>query len=358
MFVVDDSTFPIHLKYLFAGVGAGERDENISLLADISRVRPGDFVIFYIEGTTKRRGGFYGIFKISNQEPLVFYTPGEEGNKPELPKKLIYRTLIEPHEVYAKGVPEWEVLDKLPVFATDVQWSLIYRKLKGKRGCSPLLPWEAKMLMDMIKETNSAYSIAGSKVGFDWDSNIGEIKTTSACISYTYDRTPVSWDLIDRICELIRKRRAYEVYLQLYFVKNIEEPNLSDILGSNLIWFGNEFYCGMGMQKMDVLTICQKEDRKEYRIIELKDEPPDISVVSQIEYYVKWSSQDFGRHLRDANSQNIQPVVVAPEKSLKDDVKDAFKIYNKKKISLPILYFEFSIDCQDRRGINFKQVYY
>jgi hypothetical protein len=87
IFIVNDDTIPIHLKYLFAGTGAKDKDEDISLLADIKRVRPGDFVIFYIEGTTKIKGGFYGIFKIADQSPLVFHTLGANGLQPNLPKK-------------------------------------------------------------------------------------------------------------------------------------------------------------------------------------------------------------------------------------------------------------------------------
>jgi hypothetical protein len=133
VFIVNDDTFPIHLRFLFAGTGAKEKDEDISLLCDIKRVRPGDIVIFYIEGTTKVKGGFYGIFRVRDQDPLVFHVTGKDALQPNLMKKLIYRTLIEPYEVYAEGVSEWEVLDKLPIYATEVQWSLIYRKLKGKR---------------------------------------------------------------------------------------------------------------------------------------------------------------------------------------------------------------------------------
>lgn len=142
VFIVNDDTFPSNLNYLFAGTGAKDKDEDIGLLFDIKRVRPDDFVIFYIEATTKVKGGFYGIFKVADQKQLVFHVPRQNGFQPNLGKKLIYRTLLEPYEVYSEGVPEWEALDKLPVYATEIQWSLIYRKLKGKRGCTPLLPWE------------------------------------------------------------------------------------------------------------------------------------------------------------------------------------------------------------------------
>lgn len=133
VFIVNDNTFGAHLRFLFAGTGAKNKDDNIALLSDIKRVRSGDFVFFYIEAATSVKGGFYGIFKIAEQNPLVFHTPGKHGFLPNLKKKLIYRTLIKPYEVYSEGVPEWEVLDKLPVYSTEIQWSLIYRKLKGKR---------------------------------------------------------------------------------------------------------------------------------------------------------------------------------------------------------------------------------
>lgn len=142
VFIVNEETFPIHLKYLFVGTGAsynhnGSRvwvDWNIELLSDIKRVRAGDFALFYLEGSRKFNG-FYGIFKISNQSPIVFHTPNRMGLQPALSSKLIYRVLIEPYEVYPDGVPEWDVLDKLPVYATEIQWSLIYRKLLEALEC-------------------------------------------------------------------------------------------------------------------------------------------------------------------------------------------------------------------------------
>lgn len=314
VFIVNDLTFPSHLKYFFAGTGAQDKDENISLLADIKRVRPGDFVLFYIEATTQVKGGFYGIFKISEQSPLVFHTPGESGFTPNLGKKLIYRTLIEPYEVYSEGVPEWEALDKLPLYATEIQWSLIYRKLKGKRGCTPLLPWEAQRLMDMIRNKNAGKPIANVQFtgGFDWDKTGRKIITTPNRQKYPGQRT-FSYNVLAEICKLKGQGRAYEVYLQLYFTENIGiNPNLNPIVGNNPIWFGNEIACGVGMQKIDILTICQNGERREYRIIELKDEPVQPDIVDQIEYYVNWASQNSGRHLDGAFNWNIQPIIVAP----------------------------------------------
>ncbi|MEO0117421.1 MAG: hypothetical protein ABIK97_07850 [candidate division WOR-3 bacterium] len=360
VFIVNDGTFPSHLRYLFAGTGAQNKDENISLLSDIKRVRPGDLVLFYIEATQKVKGGFYGIFKIASQDPLVFHTPGEDGLKPDLKKKLIYRTLIEPYEVYAEGVPEWEALDKLPIYATEIQWSLIYRKLKGKRGCTPLLPWEAERLIEMIRNKNNGETIADENFagGFDWDINKRRIITTPKKENYSSPRN-FNFDIVSRISDLQRERKAYEAYLQLYFTENIlVNQNLNLIIGDKVIWFGNEVACGVGMQKIDILTICQKDNRKEYKIIELKDEPVNPEVVEQIEYYVNWASQSSGRHLDGAFNWNIQPVIVAPPHNPRNwqEVVNAFKNYNQRSLSLPILYFKFTIG--PKRNINFEKIEY
>jgi hypothetical protein len=394
IFIVNDFTFPIHLKYLFAGTGASYRKEpikepiwvdwHIELLADIKRVRSGDLVIFYIEGS-RETNGFYGIFKVKNQNPLVHHLPFDDGFKPEnLQNKLIYRTLIEPYEVYSDGVPEWEALDKLPIYSIEVLWSLIYRKLKGKRGCTPLLPWEAQRLIDMIRDRNSGRFIANSQFqgGFDWDAEKRIVVTTQSTEIYpmptNYDFNPV-----DAICyiqenkksyeyylkttkhfevlpQYLRRSRSYENYLQLYFVENIGlDHKLNPIVGNNVVWFGNEVSAGVGMQKIDILTICQNEGRKEFRIIELKDEPVKPDIVEQIEYYVNWASQNSGKHLQEAYSWNIQPVIVAPPLNRRNrkDIFDEFRRYNQKKISLPILYFEFKIDCE-AKNIIFDQIDY
>jgi hypothetical protein len=79
----------------------------------------------------------------------------------------------------------------------------------------------------------------------------------------------------------------------------------------------------------------------------LKDEPVQPGVVEQIEYYVNWASQNSGRHLDGAFDWNIQPVIFAPPHNPRSwqSVVNAFRNYNQKRISLPILYFEFKVEC-------------
>ncbi len=332
------------------------------MLSDIKRVRPGDFVLFYIEATTRVKGGFYEIFKVADQTPLVFHVPGQDGFQPNLGKKLIYRTLLEPYEVYSEGVPEWEALDKLPVYATEIQWSLIYRKLKGKRGCTPLLPWEAQRLMDMIRDKNGGRPIATSQFtgGFDWDINNRRIITTQKRDNYPYPRN-FNFKVLESIRKLQKQKRAYEVHLQLYFTENIGiDQTLNPIIGNNLVWFGNEVACGVGMQKIDILTISQTGEKKEYRLIELKYKPVHPEIVEQIEYYVNWASPHSGRHLDGAFDWNIQPVIVAPPHNSKNwqSVVNALRNYKNKQISLPILYFEFNVECGEGEGITFSRIDY
>lgn len=360
VFIVNEETIPIHLQYGFSGTGAAEKDEHVGLCSDISRVRPGDLVIFYIEGTIKVKGGFYGVFQISNKKPYAFHTPGKNSYYPNLSKKLIYRTRIMPYEVYSEGVPEWEALDKLPVYATDIQWSLIYRKLKGKRGCTPLLPWESKRLIDMIRNKNKGNVIANKnyKAGFDWDNINRQIVLTTTAkpydIPYSQPMNP-----LPIIHKKSSAKRAYEDYLQLYFTQMIGvSSSLNPIVGNNVLWFGNEVACGVGMQKIDILSINQIEKKEYYYIIELKDESVTPDVVEQIEYYVNWASQNSGKHLFYAYNWNIQPVVVSPPhnpRKLHEIIK-AFNAFNKKERALPLLYFEFQ--TENAKSIKFQQIKY
>ena len=80
VFIVDEKTFDIHLKYNFAGTGAKESDgiylfDNsieikastertiTGLLADISRIREGDKILFYLQQKNGREGMFFGSFQ-------------------------------------------------------------------------------------------------------------------------------------------------------------------------------------------------------------------------------------------------------------------------------------------------------
>lgn len=80
VFIVSEQTLPVHLRYHFAGTGAKDygcsylSDATVSMrsgerlltgmLADISRVRVGGRVLFYLQQSGKREGMFFGSFKV------------------------------------------------------------------------------------------------------------------------------------------------------------------------------------------------------------------------------------------------------------------------------------------------------
>jgi len=177
VFVVNEKTLPIHLEYLFVGVSSGGRDANIGLLADALRIKKDDFIFFYIEGRNTKKGRFFGVFKAADN--VVYHLIGDEANEPSLgkvynekrkrwePIKLIYRKKIIPHKVYQKGVLEWIALDKLPTYARELLWTLIYRKMKVKRGNTMLFPWEVERLISLIKDENNGKHLSGQYFTFD-----------------------------------------------------------------------------------------------------------------------------------------------------------------------------------------------
>lgn len=92
VFIVDTKTFKYHLEYMFAGTGAScdapfledfnyqnpkkkkdgvpaTSEKNIvAMIADISRVRPNDKIVFYLQGNNEK-GNFTAYLK---QQELLF----------------------------------------------------------------------------------------------------------------------------------------------------------------------------------------------------------------------------------------------------------------------------------------------
>jgi len=283
VFVVNRKTFPYHLKYLFAGTTAGKgrddkyKDRHVGLLADISRVRKGDKIVFYLEEV-----GFFGIFEADSEYPS--YEPPEKGFlQQELGVPLIYRVRVRPAEVFAKPVSEWEAIEKLPEKSREIRWSLLYRKLKGKRGCSYLFPNEAESLLNLIRDQNSHSPIIADQ---------GEC--------YTFDESSMTISIIKVANEYKSSNispkdhirlGASESDLQAWICWHLQRhPVLEPIAPSrSLQWFANEVYAGVGTQKMDILCILNIGDCREFRVLELKNKKPNTKeLVAQTQRYVRW----------------------------------------------------------------------
>ena len=127
VFIVNEQTFKIHLENMFAGTGAGSKDSsflfnsNISLHwktkqvlaglnADISKVRIGDKVVFFVMANDNEPGTFYGTFEIAS-EPFLDLNDGNNHLESDLGRPLEYRVLIKPYKVYSKGISEHNFLD-------------------------------------------------------------------------------------------------------------------------------------------------------------------------------------------------------------------------------------------------------
>jgi len=370
VFIVDEASFPVHLQYLFAGTGAADNDEHIGLLSDIKRVRIGDRVIFYLETRRSSRidGGFFGAFEIASLTPIVIH----DSNNPtylerQLGKKLIYRVRLEPAEVYSRGIEEYKALDNLPVYAKEILWSLIYRKLKGQRGCTPLTIEESNRLIDMIQRVNDNQRLHYTNTdGFTYNATTQQIEIVPNGRNHYAGVINPTAPLLPPIMRLINTNRAFEVNLQAYCTENAGlgvNPTLDAITGpaNQIIWLGNEVKCGVGMRSIDVFSIVNlPRDIRQYRIIELKDEQVSPYITRQLFKYVNWTSQ----YISGAINANIQPVVVAREipntgnnrlKRKKLDlngkstvfwqgIRDAFNEFNARNLAMPILYYEYRFD--------------
>jgi len=344
VFIVNDDTFPAHLEYMFAGTSSGKRDTNIALLADIKRVRTGDKVIFYFEGV-----GFYGTFKIKNNKTpegrhIIYYDKDNYCNG-DLKRKLLYRVFVEPDEVYPNPVGEWDALEKLPDNPRDIIWSLIYRKLKAGRGCSPVTSKESDKLIKLIQENNIEQ--IRNVNNLTWRD--GKIISTSGRRKQ-YDITKATQIIID---DIIFKNRRTETYLQAYFTENAGNPNLdnsvfAEICGKSneIIWLANEFYCGVGMQKIDVFTITN-DHKKEFRVIELKT-AIDLGIHKQLERYVKWCRD----YLDETNQKNLQPIIVIPKPD-PSKASELSAVNELKTKILPSFNRKFQDQCQPVKYYEF-----
>ncbi len=347
VFIVNEKTFPAHLEYMFAGTSSGDRDWNIALLADIKRVRTGDKVIFYFEGV-----GFYGIFRIKKniiKDKHVIYYDKDNYCNGRLEKKLIYRVLVEPDEVYPKPINEWDALEKLPDNPRDIIWSLIYRKLKGGRGCTPVTPKESSRLITLIREANRSKKLNGQH--FSWKNR----EIIEARKTFKYDTTNA--EILD-IEKILYSHRKTETYLQAFFAENIGREKLdtavfSKICGNSkeIEWIGNEVYCGVGMQKIDVFTIINKGNKKQFNVIELKT-VIDINVHYQLERYVKWCLEYLNGTGNGVTPDNLYPAIVLPKPIEEKDIRDTAQIeksltdFNKafKDKCQQVRYFEYYFD--------------
>lgn len=327
VFIVDHTTFPTHLAHKFAGIGAplikfdsdGSLDSSlttreeitaVSMLADMARIRVGDQVYFYVQGvqsgSSGRQGYFFGRFIATSTSYVVQNSPGLVNGVP-IGKSLPFRINIEVDCVYPKGVSESNSLDCISDIETPNQilWSLIYRKLKGNRGCTMIFPSEESRLWKLIRKYNENQPIESGSLTFNQ-----EIRRTNSDTKILENHHPLLINnlLINRY----KQKKRFEAHLQWLITSEIGKgsiPSLDTLLirGGILSWIGNEVSAGVGMRRIDIMLIVDHKDRRELIIVELKSAPPEELNVVQLHSYLNWVRQYFPMNRNDI----IRPVLLS-----------------------------------------------
>ena len=326
VFIVNEQTFKYHLEYMFAGTGAKDKlspflnvpsaffhatseRNSVEMIADISRIQVGDNVIFYLQASQGKQGQFFGVFKAKSK---AFFDENDHNNflMNELGKGLSYRITIEPSKfgVFSKGVTEHDYLDSLEgkSYPYELCWSLIYRKLKGNRGCTMITELEFKDLLSKLKCKNNDSTL--SCANYTYDPSLGEISESELHHNYTGRQDSIS--IKDRLIYKHKANNAFETHLQAYILQNIRSLNLLDYPEDDF-WIGNEVSCGVGMQRIDILIMQKKMNKVFFKVIELKDEQPTKYIVdSQLDWYIKWIFNYIVPNYKD-NIVEITPCIVA-----------------------------------------------
>jgi hypothetical protein len=258
-----------------------------------------------------REGGrFLGIFEVVSEFP--FYEPGGKYLLEELGIPLIYRLLIRPKEILREGLTEWQAMDEMTDFQTihEIPWTLIYRKMTGRRGCTPLLPHEAENIRRMLDLRNAGQRIHAPHIAFD--SGQVSLRASQAHREYAGKTTRFDW-IDEHLAHLIQETtRKWELQLQAYLMQEIGRNGaLTEQLFPNveITWIGNEVYAGAGMQSIDILIYSENGLNTFIHLIELKSGTADAEAAAQLNRYIKWLKA----HIPDISVHQIIPTLFAPE---------------------------------------------
>lgn len=336
LFVVDEISLKYHIEYGFVGTGNSINNFNIGLWKDIARLKIDDKIVFYVQKTKK----FYGFFKVTSSpfydnshylQPDILQFLGINNNV-----ILQYRALISPDIVFANGIDEFDLVDILPNNVTDILWSVLYRKLKGGRGCSPVFPHEYQLIFNRLSQINNSAHLVGNSFSF----HNRQIIPCSFNVQYSGSQ------FRPNIKEIILAGNYTEDHVHALLIEYL--PNL--IFG-NLKWLGNEVYSGAGMQAIDMLTI---DSDNIFNVIEIKKDKIPNNITLQISKYLQWLQNRF----QNFDPQYFQPIAIGYRitgdrmKSLR---ASEFINFNSQNRSRPIKYFEYELNND---SILFNQVDY
>lgn len=347
VFIVDDTTFKIHLENMFAGTGMKKKTDNkkdnnvgvyidfnncistnlksqvedtiVGMSADACRIRRGDKIIFYLQQTKDRHtnepkeGKFFGIFQAKDDWSFIDNYDDNQFLNRELNKSLTFRVEIIPDKVFQYGVSEWEALDEIKHIISPYQmlWSLIYRKLRGLRGNTMITLYEEERLRQLIRDKNARVALNNTK---KFSFNVSEqkiIQLNENIVPYQGTRKePINF--LPRLINKYKLGKAFEKHLQAYILtfigKNLNQSLDNAVLpaGCTINWIGNEVGCGVGMQSIDIALECQCNDQKILIPIELKSTELPQYITNQIKRYVDWITQ----YYKPNRQCDIYPMII------------------------------------------------
>jgi hypothetical protein len=360
VFVVDADSYPVHRDRLFCGIKnpnkisvmkkTGTKRPNSSyygLIADLVALRKGDYILFYQmrKEESKLDRGFRGIFKVvsdpffddadvdglpdsigplgSNGKKVLGRCPfcgtdlservdANTGEKVcrNCGKKLEYhilpnRVLIEPVKVFDDPIDDNTAYIDRNFIKGDlpVIWTMLFRKISGEgraRSITHILPEEFRKL-EKIFETKC------KEVTHNHFQAYKPSNPQTITIPLTTDSTG---------------KLKVEAFLEAWMMQNLDKniPVLKDIIGKpdELEYFGNNVLYGIGGEKVDILCIHKKEDKRiRATVIELKKGSLTKHDVKQIKDYTKWMSQLVFGDDTMPSKQKIQPVLIGFDASPK-----------------------------------------
>lgn len=337
LFIADENSLKFHIEYGFVGTGYKNDDFNIGLWKDIERLKIGDKIIFYVQSLKK----FFGIFEVvsepffDNSNPLYLEqaNPSIKISENETIRiKLRYRALIRPYRIYQEGVEEFDLIDILPPNTEDVLWSILYRKLKAKRGNSPLFPREFNIIENKLQAINNE-SLNLENYTFE----NGQIVENPNLLNYVGNT----------VCPINLKNQIIAGnYSEHHLHALLLEILPSQIFGENILWTGNEVFSGAGMQAIDLMSIEQQQGQNIYRIIEVKKGHIPVTIPKQVKKYSQWVK---GRFNIQNPENTIQPIIIGQKSSARQRRNRVQRIieFNDLNLSLHTKYFEYEVNIQE-----------
>lgn len=293
IFTVNEKTFKVHLNYMFAGTGKDGAEHQTGALADISGIRIGDFVCFYVMNK-----GFYGFFKIKSNP---FYEKFKNQYLNDLlGKNLTYRVLIEPYKVFEDFKSEWDVMEN-PVYIKDrsiynMQWSWIFKKLNANRGCLSIDETESSLLFEIIGDGNKILKKTNS---YDYLN----AKIIESEINLKYDGNT------EVVLRESRKINIEEDLKILFTSESNKNQILNEVLKPDIYgkvnFISNEVLCSFSERRLDLVL---GTENKFCFLIELKNEFKfDHRIYNQLKEYSRWVSS------YRINYEKIVPILIIKE---------------------------------------------